>query len=162
MASTSSRILHQFSAAFACILLSLSFASSAPVDDLPPWLRPPEPPSEGATTESPPADQGFHFKLSEDILINASKDAVLNGYTILDLGKNDELFLVQSNSGLDNFSGIFRPFSGYYFLSTLVHVAVVTQDEAALSQAEDSTNNSEKEPRVTVSICINANCGNSA
>ena len=149
MASTSSRVLHQLSAAaaFACILISVfaSCASAGPI----PWET---------TPTRPPTIEGFHFKLSEDILVNATKDAVLKDYNIRDLGKNNELSVVSVNSGLDKFSGIFRPSNGYYFLSTLVHVAVVAQEETA----EDSTNSSEKEPRVTVSICINANCGNSA
>ena len=142
MASTSSKI-QQCSAAFACILLGLftSSASAFPPGP-PPWLKPTE----------PPTAEGFHFKLSEDILVNATEDAILKDYTITDLGKNEELFS-ESNSGLDKNSGIFRPSTDYYFLSTLVHVAVVAQEWSQTS---------ENEPRVTVSICINAHCGNSA
>ena len=152
MASTSSKI-QQCSAAFACILLGLftSSASAFPPGP-PPWLKD-DPPTE------PPTAEGFHFKLSEDILVNATEDAILKDYTITDLGKNKELFS-ESNSGLDNFAGIFRPSTDYYFLSTLVHVAVVAQEG---NQTEESDiDNSENEPRVTVSICINAYCGNSA
>ena len=149
MASTSSKI-QQCSAAFACILLGL-LTSSASAVPLPPWVV--NPPTE------PPTAEGFHFKLSEDILVNATEDAVLKDYTITNLGKNDELFS-ESNSGLDKNSGIFRPSTDYYFLSTLVHVAVVAQEG---NQTEESDiDNSENEPRVTVSICINAHCGNSA
>jgi hypothetical protein len=172
MASISSKVLYQCSAAFACILLSL-FASStsAPfgLENLPGENEPSAPlglqnlPGENEQSTEPPIVEGFHFKLSEDILVNTTKDTVLKDYTIQDLGENEELFLVSESSGLDKYSGIFGPSNGYYFLSTLVHVAVVAQEEAALSQAaENSTNNAEKEPRVTVSICINANCGNSA
>jgi hypothetical protein len=155
MASISSRVLYQCSAALACILLSLFTSStSQPIG----W-----PPGGIVQPTEPPIVEGFHFKLSEDILVNTTKDTVLKDYTIQDLGENEELFLVSESSGLDKYSGIFGPSNGYYFLSTLVHVAVVAQEEAALSQAaENSTNNAEKEPRVTVSICINANCGNSA
>lgn len=156
MASTSSR-LQQCSAAFACFLLSL-FSLPASAQG---WPFPsPDPPTPVG---------GFHFKLSEDILVNATKDAVLKSYTISDTGKDNELFS-QTSSGLDNRAGIFRPDSGYYFLSTLVHVAVVSQEQEALSQAADLENSTNapaaeegpKEPRVTVSICINGHCGDSA
>ena len=151
MASTSSRVFHQYSVAFAWILIAV-FVSCASAQ----FSGPIGPPDQ--YDEPEPPIEGFHFKLSEDILVNATKRAVLNDYNILDLGKNNELSVVAVSSGLDKVSGIFRPSNGYYFLSTLVHVAVVAEEETA----EDSTSNSEKEPRVTVSICINANCGNSA
>ena len=156
MASTSR--IQQCSVAFACILLSL-FTSSTSANPIPweaedkipiPWVTP-------TPTETPRTAEGFHFKLSEDILVNATKDGVLKPFTFSDRGNNQELFS-EANSGLDIYAGIFRPSTGYYFLSTLVHVAV-------LAQEENSTNNAvegEKEPRVTVSICINNNCGNSA
>ncbi len=159
MASISSRVLYQCSAALACILLSLFTSSTSQPIGWPPG----DFDNDNQQPTEPPIIEGFHFKLSEDILVNATKDAVLKDYTIQDLGENEELFLVSESSGLDKYSGIFGPSDGYYFLSTLVHVAVVAQEEEALSQAEEnSTDNAEKEPRVTVSICINANCGNSA
>lgn len=153
MALTSSRV-QQCSVAFACILLSLFTSSTSALP--PPWFDNTPTPTETPTGGS------FHLKLSEDILVNATKDTVLKQFTISDRGNNQELF-VEGNTGLDKHAGIFRPSTGHYFLSTLVHVVVVAQEEAALSQAaENSTNNEEKEPRVTVSICINNNCGNSA
>ena len=155
MASTSSKI-QQCSAAFACILLGL-FTSSASAAPLPPWLQ--DVSSNEPSPTEPSTAEGFHFKLSEDILVNATEDAVLKDYTITDLGRNQELFS-ETNSGLDNNAGIFRPSTDYYFLSTLVHVAVVAQEGSQTS--ENDTDNSENKPRVTVSICINAHCGNSA
>ena len=149
MASTSR--IQQCLAALACILLSLftSSTSAFPFPD-------PEPPSE------PKPAGGFHFKLAADIQVNASKEAVLKQFTITDLGNNEELFS-EPSSGLDNFAGIFRPSNGHYFLSTLVHVAVVVQEEAQ-NQAENNTSEGEgeKEPRATVSVCIDGNCGSSA
>ena len=165
MASTSSRV-QQCSVAFACILLSLFTSSTSAIPI--PWEagdKNPIPWEADTTTptETPRTVGGFHFKLSEDILVNATKDAVLKQFTFSDLGKNRELFS-ELSTGLDIYGGIFRPSTGYYFLSTLVHVAVVqAQEEAAL--VENSTNTAvegEKEPRVTVSICIDDNCGNSA
>ena len=160
MASTSR--VHQCSTALACIVLSvLTYSTSAiPI----PWET-----ADPDQTQAPPEPAGgFHLRLSEDISVTATEDAaVLKRFTIdinnAGLGHDRELFS-KTRSGFDNINGIFRPSNGYYFLSTTVHVSVV--QETSISHSENSTDGEgekeAEEPSVTVSICINENCGDSA
>ena len=159
MASTSR--VHQCSTALVCIVLSaLTYSTSAiPI----PWEIP-----DADQTQAPPEPAGgFHLRLSEDISVTATDDvAVLKRFTIdinNGLGNNRELFS-KTRSGFDNINGIFRPSNGYYFLSTVVHVSLV--EEASSSPSENSTDGGgekdDEKPSVTVSICINENCGDSA
>lgn len=106
---------------------------------------------------------GFHLKLAAEVQVDQEAAVNLEKFSLSE-GDNGELYIA-THSGFDNIHGIFRPSNGFYLLSCLVHVAVKPQDEGAavrttseptaVGQMEDSS-------RVTLTFCINGNCGSSA
>lgn len=106
-------------------------------------------------TDQEPA-RGFHLKLEADITVNATLSAKLENFARVDR----EFFIDEKNSGFDDINGIFRPSKGFYLLSALVHVSVKpgTQEDGETT----TTVLSDKPPRVTVTFCVNNNCGRTA
>ena len=105
---------------------------------------------------------GFHLKLVEDISIAAASGSTLDYFSVHP-GDDEELFL-EEESGFNNIKGVFSPSNGLYHLSTIVHVsAAVPQDQdPAATVTTPAVEDSEKPPRVTVTFCINDNCGSSS
>ena len=105
---------------------------------------------------------GFHLKLEEDISIPAASGSTLNYFSVHP-GDDEELFL-EDESGFNNIKGVFSPSNGLYHLSTIVHLSVaVPQDQdPAATVTTPAVEDSEKPPRVTVTFCINDNCGSSS
>lgn len=110
--------------------------------------------------------KGFHLKLERDTAVNPVSDTSLK-YLINAAGDDTGLFY---ESGLSNIDGIdiFNPSNGFYLLSSIVHVRVKPQEsqeptqEQAVTTMMATAEEPEKAPRVTLTICINSDCGNSA
>ena len=107
----------------------------------------------GDDTDGTPgaAVEGFHLKLEEDIAVGSEATANLTSFAF---SQDKEGLFSRKNTGFDIIDGIFRPSNGFYLLSCRAQVAV--------KPLEGQTTTSSGEPRVTVTICINGNCGNSA
>lgn len=105
---------------------------------------------------------GFHLQLEGDIPVGATESQSFKPFASLNDEVGNRGLYLQEVTGFDDINGIFRPSNGLYLLSALVHVAVKPSTEEDNQIATTATAPSNEQPRVTVTFCVDNDCGSSA